>query len=213
MHRHHRRRCAAALVALLAHPAAGSEQREWRFTAFLGDREIGYHHFALVKDDKGEEIRSEARFDVRILFFDAYRYRHHNEERWRDGCLVRIEASTLDNDERYRVSGEAREHGFVILRGDERRGLPGCVRSFAYWNLELLDAPQLLNAQSGELIDTELHPLGTGAIDVRGRTVEARRYALRAGDLHIDLWYSEAGEWLALDSTTEGGRKLRYRLQ
>ena len=32
---------------------------------------------------------------IKFLFFDAYRYRHENEELWRDGCLQAIDARRI----------------------------------------------------------------------------------------------------------------------
>jgi len=50
-------------------------------------------------------------------------------------------------------------------------------------------------------------------LTVRGEPVAAYRYRLSGEDLKIDLWYSPDNHWLALESTLEGGRKLRYRMQ
>jgi hypothetical protein len=40
----------------------------------------------------------------------------------------------------------------------------------------------------------------------------AYRYLLGAGELQIELWYSENKEWLALETEARGGRRLRYEL-
>ena len=75
-----RRLLAAALAALAG--GAAAEVRTWDFRVTLDDREIGRHRFTLAARESGErELRSEARFDVRVLFVDAYRYRHEAAER------------------------------------------------------------------------------------------------------------------------------------
>jgi hypothetical protein len=51
------------------------------------------------------------------------------------------------------------------------------------------------------------------AFEVRGQTIPAQRYSLRAPKLDIDLWYSESGDWIALESKLESGRTLRYEIQ
>jgi hypothetical protein len=61
-------------------------------------------------------------------------------------------------------------------------------------------------------VNVTVTPGGEEALLVRGNPVMARRYALRGPDLAIDLWYSPSNEWLALESTTEGGRRLRYQI-
>jgi hypothetical protein len=72
---------------------------------FLDDAEIGYHRFTLAEAGAERVLRSEARFEVKFLLFTAYRYAHDADERWRDGCLTRLESRTRDNGARYRVRG------------------------------------------------------------------------------------------------------------
>ena len=45
---------------------------------------------------------------------------------------------------------------------------------------------------------------------VGGEELPSLRYRLEAGDLRLELWYSEDKEWLALESEVAGGRTLRY---
>jgi len=54
--------------------------------------------------------------------------------------------------------------------------------------------------------------IGNEALVVKGQTVEAKRYQLSGEALQIDLWYTEDGHWLQLESVTDGGRIVRYAL-
>lgn len=45
------------------------------------------------------------------------------------------------------------------------------------------------------------------------RRVAAMRWRIEGPAQPIDVWYSAEGEWLGLDSTVDGGRKLPYRLK
>ncbi|WP_368671230.1 hypothetical protein [Achromobacter xylosoxidans] len=49
---------------------------------------------------------------------------------------------------------------------------------------------------------------------MRGQPRAATRWRI-AGPRHpIDVWYAAgSGEWVGLDSTVRGGRRLSYRLQ
>ena len=85
--------------------------------------------------------------------------------------------------------------------------------SFAYWNPQMLRQTQLLNAQTGALEQTHVVDLGGETITVRGAPVPAKRYRITGTKNPIDLWYSPADEWLALESTLAGGRRLRYALK
>lgn len=157
----------------------------WVFQVFLDDAAIGTHRFVLSERGVERELVSEARFDVKFLFFDAYRYRHDATERWRGDCLASIEASTDDDRQKLAVS---------------RKSLAGCVMSFAYWNPAILKRSELLNAQTGQLEKVVVTDLGAG------------HYRITGSKHPIDLWYAPNGQWIALESDL-GGRRLRYRLQ
>lgn len=205
----------AGLLLALAQPApaeTGTDERTWRFRVWLDDREIGYHEFALKAQDGNSRVRSEARFEYRLLFIKLYDYRHENLETWEGGCLSRIESRTEANGKRYEVLGERRDGRFLLAGADAPGDLPQCVKSFAYWDPAFLEAPRLLNAQNGELVDIEVSEPQPDRVTVRGAEQDALRYRLQAGELDIHLWYSADRQWLALETEARGGRRLRYEL-
>lgn len=191
---------------------SGEDRQQWRFRVKLGDRDIGYHEFAVDRQGEETEVAIQADFDVKILFFNAYSYRHQNQEVWRDDCLYRLESQTDDNGEDLRVQARVEQQGFVVETRTERfEDEAACIRSFAYWNPAILESERLLNSQTGELVDVEIVPEGNDAIEFNGERVAARKYAIRMKDGTISLWYAESnGQWLALEAPTPGGRVLRY---
>ena len=189
------------IVAGVQSSLAGAQSaRVWNFRAYLDDSAIGTHRFSLRQSGAESELLSEARFDVKLLFFTAYRYVHRANERWRGNCLVSMDSKTDDDGKPYSVSAE-------------RNPNDGCVMSFAYWNPEILRQSRLLNAQTGELEKVSVADLGDDSVRVRGSVVAAKRYRISGPKNPIDLWYSPAGEWLALDAALDGGRRLRYRIE
>ena len=202
--------------ALPAMPSADADlyhdERSWNFRVLLDGREIGYHEFRVVSDGATQRIQSDARFDVKFLFINAYRYRHSNTEVWRNGCLVRIESSTDANGDQIAVAGSLGETGFE-LDGAGGRQVVGddCVRSFAYWNPAMLQDERLLNAQTGELEPVRVEEYGPDELEIGGAEIPARRLQITMENGVIDLWYHrDTGRWLALEAPTEGGQTLRY---
>jgi hypothetical protein len=187
-------------------------ERYWNFKVLLDDREIGYHEFRVVSVGSTERVQSNARFDVKILFFNAYSYRHSNAETWRNGCLTRIQSSTDANGDRTDVEGNLVAAGFELHADENNRFLgDGCVRTFAYWNPSLLRAESLLNAQTGELMPVSVAEYGADLLQVGDREIPTRRLQITLQEGVIDLWYHlDTGRWLALEAPTEGGRTLRY---
>ena len=180
------------------------------FDVYLDDKPIGTHHYHFTPQGEGFRLVSEARYDVKVLFITAYRYRHRSEEHWRDGCLVAIRSRTDANGDDFRVEAELTGKGLVLDTGADQTLAPvTCPRSYAYWDRELLaSADQLLNSQTGELGAVRLERRGTDELPWGGR---AEAYVLKNPEADIDLWYDSEGRWLGLRSELDNGRTLSYR--
>lgn len=200
-----------AVALVLTVPAAQAEQRSWSFRVLLDDREIGRHQFTVSPSGAAREVRSDARFDVRVLFVSAYPYLHEATERWEGDCLQSLVSRTNTNGERQSVNAAAQGGRLVVQHLQGRDEHEGCVMSFAYWNPQILKARQLLNSQTGELVAVTVTPQGNETVAVRGQPLAAQHHRISAPNLQIDLWY--AGErWVALEASAAGGRRLRYEL-
>jgi hypothetical protein len=202
----------ALLVCGLLTAPAVAKSRVWDFRAFLDDAPIGYHRFTLSGEGAARELKSETRFEVKVLFITAYRYVHDATERWRGNCLESITARTDDNGERSVVEASGNADGLVVTGTGGRETLPACIMSFAYWNPQMLRQARLLNAQTGKFEAVKVALVGEETITVRGAAVNAKRYRITGPKNPIDLWYSAADEWLALESVLGGGRRLKDTL-
>ncbi len=183
----------------------------WKFRVYLNDKEIGYHHFNRTQLGDGEQIDITAEFKVKFLFVTAFSYRHDNTEVWQDSCLASIDSRTSTNGDVESVSGTREASGLRIETPQSATRAAGCVRTFAYWDRDLLLAPELLNSQTGELVPVQVETLNPRSIQYRGQEIEALPYRLTGGDLDLEVFYV-GDRWVGLESTVEGGRTLRYEL-
>lgn len=184
---------------------------EWQFDVSLDGKPIGSHSFELRQEGDNRVLTTEATFDVKFLFFTAFRYRHRTTEVWDDGCLVTIDAETNSNGKRLEVTGERTDDGFAVQTSDSASTLPECIKSFAYWNPAVLTEARLLNSQTGVYEDVEAEYEGVDEVRVADRTVSADRYRLSAKAGDITLWYSrDDNTWVGLEAPAKGGRRLRY---
>ena len=198
-----------AMLGLLVATASHSATREWNFDVSLDGKPIGEHRFTLQERGDIREIDSQARFNLRFLFINAYRYEHRARERWTGDCLQSVEARTDANGKPRLVEGERANGAFRIRNGGGAVLQDACVQTFAYWNPSILDARRLLNPQTGEYVDVKVLLMGREIID--GQSAERYRL-LGKGEtpMQIDLWYTAARDWVALESLTPEGRRLRY---
>ncbi|PKO91639.1 MAG: hypothetical protein CVU15_08450 [Betaproteobacteria bacterium HGW-Betaproteobacteria-1] len=186
---------------------------EWPFTAYLDGKEIGHHRFAITESDNAITLTSEADFQVKILFINAYQYQHRASEVWQNDCLQKLEARTEENRDVSLVVGRQQSGSFKVEGPKGQLALPDCAMTFAYWNPKMLQQDKLLNPQTGEWLDVDIRRIGRETIEVRGQPVTAERYRLTAPKMKIDLWYSDKQEWLALESTTPEGYLISYKLR
>jgi hypothetical protein len=205
------------LACLLTAVNVAGANRAWNFDVFLDDRPIGSFDLDLNEQANRIVATSTAQFKIKVLFVTVYTYSHRSVETWGNHCLEGLRSETDDNGKRYRI--EATREGGATVVGTQVEGrnstarLGECIMTFAYWDPALLEKTALLNAQDGRYVPITVTPKGDETLRVRGAAVASRHYALRGEELAIDLWYSPAGEWLALESTTPEGRKISYRLR
>jgi Family of unknown function (DUF6134) len=217
-----RLRAALGAAAFVFAGAAAAQTQSWNFEVFLDDSPIGHHHYTLRSSGDGaeRELKIEARFNVKFLFINAYRYAHDASERWRGNCLAALTARTDDNGAKSEVDTESQGAQLSTVTSialpaatRARQPVDGCLMGFAYWNPEMLRQSRLLNAQTGKIETVTITALGEEKISVRGTPTPATRYRVSGTKHPIDLWYGADRAWVALQSTLESGRRLRYQLK
>lgn len=216
---------APALLAFTAFAAAasGPASGDWNFTASLDGKPIGRHRFTLTDKDGERLLHSQADFAVKFIGITAYRYHHQADERWRGDCLAALSSTTDDDGKAENVQVQpqaptasaaagAAPEALAVKAGSASETVQGCLMSFAYWNPAIERETRLLNAQTGKIETVNIRRAANGQIEVHGQPVNATHWRITGTAQPIDLWYSEHGDWIGLDSTVAGGRKLSYRL-
>ncbi|MGB5517575.1 MAG: DUF6134 family protein [Gammaproteobacteria bacterium] len=189
---------------------ASDTARSWRFTVWLDETPIGYHQVKINTENNRKTVHTQADFDVRFLFVPVYSYQHETRENWENDCLVNITSTTDDNGDDYFINSMQKDQQLAVETREGTTALDGCVRTFAYWDIEMLKSERLLNTQNGEYLPVSITDMGTGFLTVEEKQIEARQFRLVSQEMTIDLWYTNDMRWLALESVTESGAVLRY---
>ena len=203
-------------VALLDIPHShGGEKKTLAFNVYLGKDKtpIGQHFFTITpQSEGGYNVSSRCKFDVNILFFNAYSYNHHTEEVWQDGCLKRLQSKTIENGEKTTVQGQKNEQRFTWqVNENDEKSTTDCVRSFSYWEPEyLMAADKLINPQTGEIekvnntkedVSGQASPLSDSGVKIH----------ISADEQDIQVWYNQAMELRGLTSKIDGNTLIYKR--
>lgn len=193
--------------------ASNAQARSWSFDVSMDGKPIGTHQFMLFDQENNQRIlRSEAKFNVKILSITFFQYHHQANELWENDCLRNLEAKTQENSKTTVVKGLQEKSAFKLSSPNGAEINAECVMTFAYWNPKILQQKKLLNPQTGEYLSANISSLGKESISVKGQTIKADHYKIDTTKFKIDLWYGPDDEWLALQSVTDDGR-INYVLK
>ena len=93
---------------------------------------------------------------------------------------------------------------FIVSNLSGENQFSGCVRSFAYWAPELLEAEELLNVENGVLVPVK--------VDKQPNHNESGYSAtINLPKSKIDLKYQDDDNWIELETNLKLLGKLRYK--
>ena len=184
-----------------------AQAQSWNFDVSMDGKSIGTHQFMLSDKENNQQIlKSEAKFDIKILSISFFKYHHQANETWENNCLKKLEAKTQENNQTTIVKGVQEKTAFKISSPSASEINDECVMTFAYWNPKILQQKKLLNPQTGDYLSANITSLGKENVLVKGQTVKADHYKIDTAKFKIDIWYGVDDTWLALQSLTEDGR-------
>ena len=184
-----------------------AEAQSWNFDVSMDGKPIGTHQFVISEKENNQQIlKSDAKFNIKILSISFFKYHHQANETWENNCLKKLEAKTQENSKTTVVKGQLEKAAFKISAPASAEIDAECVMTFAYWNPKILQQKKLLNPQTGDYLSANISSLGQESILVKGQNVKANHYKIDTAKFKIDIWYGQDDEWLALQSLTEDGR-------
>lgn len=183
---------------------------EMLFSVLREGKPIGSHRVSFGRE--GESLVVDSRFEaeVKVMFITAFEYLYRSRSVWRDGCMVKLQATTDDNGERSRVTARLAD-GRLMIDGPsgETHGLPGLFPT-DHWHAGVLGSDQVLNTITGRVASVDILDMGEAAIRAEdGRIVSARHYVY-SGDLHTEVWYDASGRWVKMRFRAEDGSRIEY---
>jgi hypothetical protein len=189
--------------------ATASQPQEQRYTILRGGAEVGSHEVRREVTGGQTRVRSSTRIDVRLLGLELYRFRYDAQEVWDQAGLTRLEVRVDDDGKAFTLRGERQGKGFAWTSdaGPGQHPLP--LFPTNHWDPKVLEQGQVLNTLTGGLNRVDIVRAGPETLDLPGGKVRVQRYRY-TGDLSLDAWYDDRGQWLGMRFEGRDGSEIRY---
>ena len=169
-----------------------ADAQSWNFDVSMDGKPIGTHQFVLYDTENNQQIlKSEAKFNIKILSISFFKYHHQASEAWENNCLKKLEAKTQENSKTTLVKGVQEKTSFKLSAPTPSEINAECVMTFAYWNPKILQQKKLLNPQNGDYLSANISALGQETIFAKGQSVKAEHYKIDTAKFKIDIWYGQ----------------------
>jgi hypothetical protein len=194
-----------ALVCCASSTCAFAEQQKrWDFNVSLNGRDVGSHSFVVSGKGGDRTVSSSMRLDFRVLLVKKVSYQHQASEVWQDGCLTEVSSETQRNGKAYSVQANAVDDGLSVINNTGVEIIEGCVRGFAYWHPQWMQAPRLLNVETGKYVPVTLSQTVSPDNNITHLTITTAKT-----DIHLE--YDAAGDWMSLQTRLPLAGELRYQ--
>lgn len=183
--------------------AEQSQAQELNFRVWAGEREIGTHTFQVEREGNNASVLSKAFYNVKVLFVNVFKYEHTAQEQWQGDCLASLTSQTVENGVKTSIDAAQQAERFAVVRNEEPLlETDTCVGTYAYWDKQRIQRDSLMNAQTGEIHAATVSELGVQPLPRLEKSTPALQIETEFSD--IRLWYSDNGEWLALQTEADG---------
>jgi hypothetical protein len=192
-------------------PTGVPASRRLSFLATRNGARLGTHEVNFRPEGDRLTVGIAIDYAVKLGFITVFRYRLRATEIWEGGVLMSVRSQT-DNNGKPAFMRADRLHGTLAVTGSNTQpyGAPAGTMLCSHWNRAQLDVP-MINPQDGTLLRFVVSPKGPARVaDAAGRIRPAERFGLAAKHA-LDLWYDQAGQWVALQGQAEDGSVVVYQ--
>jgi hypothetical protein len=176
-----------------------------QFKVFRKGDEIGMHRVTFTPTAAGFDVDVDVELAVKMAFITVFRYRQTARDSWKGGNLVSADYKTDDDGKRTELlvreqSGRLKVDGPA---GSAEAPL-GTMTDLAFWNESIVDAPRLVDSQTGQIGTMRTQSRNRERITVKGREVDATRYTVSGSENRGGkVWYVDR-EWVKASFVTRG---------
>ncbi len=199
------------VAMLLALPAAEVETREYRI--LVDGKPAGSYRMTISKQADGSIVQAgQADVMVQVLL-KKFVYSCRGQETWKDGKLIRLEATTNDDGKRYQVRVEPLSSELRVTVNGKTHSAPSVASSTSHWHLPA-DRRQgdisRIDTDNGRVLAGKIFHVGRENVMASGQSIAADHYRI-TGAAGAELWF-DGTDRLVRQETVEEGHKVVLEL-
>lgn len=184
-----------------------------QFKVFRKGEEIGTHRVTFTPTAAGFDVGIDIDLEVQVAFITVFRYQQTARDSWEDGNLVAANYKTDDDGKQTQLVVQKQSDRLKIDGAAGTAEAPlGTMTDLAFWNEGIVDAPNLVDSQTGQLGTMRTQDRAAERITVRGQEVDATRYTVSGSkNRRGNVWYVDR-QWVKASFVTRG-ETLDYVLE
>ncbi len=163
-------------------------------------KKIGTHTISFYNDGDTLKVLAETNMKVKVLFITAFKYKYISEETWQNGELLNVKTSVNDNGKKFSTFVTRSGDDFLINTNDQETNISNNCMTTNHWNKTVVNYDALLNTVTGDVMP----------VKIDADTNDENRFLVR-GDLNIDTFYNDRGDWLGMEFEHPKGGKIEFR--
>jgi len=186
---------AVAATMLLATPvlASAEDTGEFTFTVLYDGDPVGKHRFVFAHEGDRIEIQEATEIEVTFATIPLFTFEHQARQLWENGRALRIDATTDSNGEKFEITVEGTDHGYVRTVNGRVDTFEDPMAVLAFWNQDTLKHDAFFSAVEDKTFNASFEYLGTDKVTLAGQELETEHYRM-VGDEERDLWFDPNGQ-------------------
>lgn len=183
------------------------------YTIFRDGRPVGKQIITFSRESGRFVARIEINVRYAIGEASNYHYTHNSEERWKDAWLDAVVSDTRDNGMVWRVRAQRENQVFKVKtnRSPLDQHITGYLIPSSLWHRDTPFGQALFDCVEGRLKRVGTSFVGEEMIDVRGKTIAAKHFAMR-GELQREVWYATDFTLVRAAMPSYGGSWVTFQL-
>jgi hypothetical protein len=198
-------------LILLGGVAAQGMQETLKYAVIRKGEQIGTHTVEIRRKDAETTVNIATQVTVKVAFITAYSFQQTNTEKWINGRLASLRATTDDNGTRSKLEVTAGSQGLRIQADGNTTTAPANTMPASLWNPALMKQTVAINTVDGSMMPIKVISKGVEEITVQSGRTKAQHFNMQ-GVFDQDLWYDEQGRLVQLKLKGSDGSDIFYHL-